>query len=77
LRIIRDILTIITVILAVIILIGNIDRRMIMPYMFTCIGIQLIFNGMHFYKQGKKTDGILLFLTSIFIWVVVVILVIS
>ncbi|ERI92285.1 hypothetical protein HMPREF1982_02542 [Clostridiales bacterium oral taxon 876 str. F0540] len=66
-RVIRTILTIIIIILAIIVLIGNFDIRVLIPYLFTCIGILQIFNGIHFYKQGKKTDGLLLFLMGIFI----------
>ena len=67
LRIIRTILTIIIIVLAAIVSLGNFDIRAIIPYLFCCIGILQIINGIHFYKKGKKTDAILFFLTSIFI----------
>lgn len=76
-RVIRTILTVIIIVLAVTVLTGNFDIRAIIPYLFTCIGVLQVFNGIHFYKQGKKADGLLIFLTSIFILGVVVKIVIE
>ncbi|APM39754.1 hypothetical protein [Clostridium kluyveri] len=70
--IIRFILAIVTIILTISILIGNVNSKVIMPYMLTCLGIFQVFNGLHFYKEGKKADGILLILLSIFIFGVVI-----
>lgn len=43
-----------------------------MNFMFICLGIFQILNGIHFYKQNKKSDGILLILLGIFIFAVIV-----
>jgi len=67
LRIIRVILSIIVIILGVVALVGNFDTRVIMSFMFACLGILQILNGIHCYLQGKKTEAILFFLTSLFI----------
>jgi hypothetical protein len=70
--IVRFILGILIIILSISIFIGSIDSRIVMTYMLTCLGAFQIFNGLHFYKQGKKSDGILLILCSIFIFGVVI-----
>jgi hypothetical protein len=70
--IIRLILGVLILILTINVLIGNVDSKVIMPYMLTCLGIFQIFNGLHFYNQCKKPDGILLILSSIFIFGVVI-----
>ncbi|WP_207725658.1 hypothetical protein [Clostridium sp. DJ247] len=70
--IIRFILGVLIIILAISVLMGNADSKVIMPYMLTCLGIFQIFNGLYFYKKEKKSDGILLILSSIFIFGVVI-----
>ncbi|UZQ49992.1 hypothetical protein [Clostridium kluyveri] len=52
--IVRFIFGILIIILSISIFIGKIDGRIVMPYMLTCLGIFQIFNGLHFYNQGKK-----------------------
>jgi uncharacterized membrane protein len=65
-----------TLILCIIILIYSNTYRpntqVLMNFMFICLGIFQILNGIHFYKQGKKSDGILLILVGIFIFAVIV-----
>ncbi|WP_368491128.1 hypothetical protein [Clostridium sp. BJN0013] len=69
--IIRFILGILVIILSISILIGNSNAKVIMISMLICLGIFQIFNGIHFYKQNKKSDGVLLILSSIFIFAVI------
>ncbi|PRR79676.1 hypothetical protein CLLU_34570 [Clostridium luticellarii] len=74
--IIRFIFGMLTLILCIIILIYSNTYRpntqVLMNFMFICLGIFQILNGIHFYKQGKKSDGILLILVGIFIFAVIV-----
>jgi len=67
LRTIRILLTAVIILLAIPIFLESIYTRVIATCMLACIGAFQIFNGMHFYKHGKKTSGILFFLTSVII----------
>lgn len=69
--IIRFILGILIIILSISILIDNTNTKVTMTFMLICLGIFQILNGIHSYKQNKKSDGILLILSSIFIFAVI------
>lgn len=74
--IIRFIFGMLTLILCIIALIYSNTYRpntqVLMNFMFICLGIFQILNGIYFYKQNKKSDGILLILVGIFIFAVIV-----
>lgn len=74
--IIRFIFGILTIILCIIALIYSSTYRpntqVLMNFMFICLGIFQILNGIHFYKQNKKSHGILLILSGMFIFSVIV-----
>jgi len=57
-----------TLILVIIVLIGNVNSKVIMPWMMACLGIFQIFNGLYFYEDNKKIDGTLSILVGIFIF---------
>jgi len=66
------IIVVLIICLSIIALIGGTDIKVIMPYMLGCLGLFQIFTGLHFYKQDRKSDGILLIISSIFIFAVLV-----
>lgn len=74
--IIRFIFGILIIILCIIVFVYNntyrTNAQVIINFMFICLGIFQILNGIHFYKQNKKSDGILLILLGIFIFAVIV-----
>ncbi len=57
--------------LCVIVLAGG-SSAFAMPFMLTCLGLYQIFNGVHFYRLDRKSDGILLISAGIFIFIVAV-----
>ena len=64
---------IIIIILCISALFGSPEsRRLLLPYMLICLGVFQVSNGMHFYKLGKKPDGIILILSSVFIFLVAI-----
>jgi uncharacterized membrane protein len=69
--IIRFILGILVIILSISILIDANNTKIIIPFILICLGIFQFFNGLYFYKQNKKLDGLLIFLSSIFIFAIV------
>lgn len=58
--------------LSVIVLVGKGSGGFLMPLMLICLGLFQIFNGVHFYKLDKKSDGILLISAGVFIFVAAV-----
>jgi hypothetical protein len=70
--IVRFITGILIIILAISIFIGNVDSKIVMPYMLTSLGVFQIFNGLHLYKQEREADGIIVIVSSIFIFGVVI-----
>lgn len=72
---VRFIFGILTIVLSISALISYTNRKVIMPYMFISLGVFEIFNGVHFYKQDKKSSGIITILSSVFILIVVIIIV--
>ncbi|MFL0196021.1 hypothetical protein ACJDU8_10655 [Clostridium sp. WILCCON 0269] len=73
--IVRFIFGILTIVLSISALISYTHRKVIMPYVLTSLGVFQIFNGIHFYRKNKKSEGILTILSSAFIFVVVIIIV--
>lgn len=70
--IIRFILATLTTILAISVLIGYSDNKVIMPCMLTCLGIIQVFDGLHFYKNNKKSTRVMLILSGILLFGVVI-----
>ena len=58
--------------LSIIALIGGTDNKVILPYMLGCLGCFQVFTGLHFYKLDRKSDGILLIISSLFIFAVLI-----
>ncbi|GIM29856.1 hypothetical protein CPJCM30710_25220 [Clostridium polyendosporum] len=69
---IKIILAIAIIILCICAAIGYVDSKVLMPYLLTSLGIIQIYNGVHFYKEDRKTEGILAILSSVFILGVVI-----
>lgn len=74
--IIRFIFGILTIILCIVAFIYSSTYRpntqVLMNFMFICLGFFQILNGIYFYKQNKKSDGILLILLGVSIFAVIV-----
>lgn len=74
--IVRFIFGIFTLILCIIVFIYNNTYRpnaqVLMNFILICLGIFQILNGIHFYKQNKKSDGFLLILSGIFVFAVTI-----
>lgn len=70
--IIKVILGILIIILSISALIFNINSIQIMSYILISLGLFQIINGIDLYQHNKKTDGILLILCSIFIFLVAI-----
>lgn len=56
--------------MCVFLLIGG-STSVVIPVMLTALGLYQIFNGVHFYKLDRKSDGILLISAGIFIFIAV------
>lgn len=69
LKIVRTIITLIAGVLAIIMLTSNDHSQNdeVMPYMLFCLVIMQIFDGVDYYKKGKKIQSILWFLLAILI----------
>ena len=65
------ILGILTVVLSILGLMSS-NINVIMPYMLACLGLFQIFTGLHFYRRDRKSDGIILIISSAFIFAVLV-----
>jgi hypothetical protein len=50
----------------------NTDSKTMILYLLGCLAIFQFFNGLYFYRQNRKSDGILLIVSGIFILGVVV-----
>lgn len=66
------IIGVLVIVLSIVALTGGTDSEVIMPYMLGCLGFFQIFTGLHFYRLDRKSDGILLIISSIFIFAVLV-----
>ena len=66
------ILRILMIILAISVLIFSNYGNVILLYILICLEVFQIFNGLYFYKQDKKSDGMIAILSSIFILGVVI-----
>lgn len=69
---IKIILVIVIIILCIFSIIGYVNSKVLVPYILTFLGIIQIYNGIHFYREDRKTDGILAIISSVFIFGVVI-----